>query len=182
MNVPQVCWMKEAFQHWNISPHPLYGGMNRSVAVDVRKWHPLQVLYALQHWIVAHQWPVARFIVLSIREWGRTGHIGEHSDIPNNDGVEVTNSTSTHASSTPWWLPLPFLTSTSTTSYYTPKKNHQTGHDPTKKTLRGKVIGHCLTCFWIHESPQPSKFQHIMCRNFNTPPHEFWWEPELLTT
>ena len=44
---------------------------------------------------MAHQWPVAIFIVLLIREWGGTGHIREHLDIPNNDGVEVTNLTST---------------------------------------------------------------------------------------
>ena len=36
-------------------------------------------------------------VVLSIREWGGTGHIGEHSDISNKGGgrVEVTYSTST---------------------------------------------------------------------------------------
>ena len=44
--------------------------------------------------------PVAcgRFIVLSIREWGGTRHVGERSDIPadGGGGVEVTNATSTH--------------------------------------------------------------------------------------
>ena len=44
--------------------------------------------------------PVAcgRFIVLSIREWGGTRHVGQRSDIPadGGGGVEVTNATSTH--------------------------------------------------------------------------------------